>query len=150
MTVEPELIKTYVETGQAKLVFRPVLDHNPASQTATEIAYCAGAQDPAQFWAMHDLLFERQSEFWSNADKPALARQYAVELGLDDARFAVCMNAGEFSAQITAQDQERRAAGIRQRPSFRVVGPGQPEGRLIPGAQSFATFQELIAEAAGQ
>lgn len=150
MTVEPEIIKEYVDSGQVRLVFRPVLDFQPASQIATEAAYCAGEQKPAYFWEMHNLLFERQGRFGAGPDQAALAKEFAlIFAGLDQAVFAACLDGDKFGDQIVAQDEARRAAGIRQRPSFRISGPGQPEGRLIAGAQSFSTFQKLIAAAAG-
>jgi protein-disulfide isomerase len=150
MTVEPAIIADYVESGQVRLVFKPVLDYNPYSQIATEAAYCAGEQNPALFWEMHDLLFSRQAEFWSAQDKAAEAEKYANELDLSPEAFSACLNGHRYGDQIAAQDQARRDEGIRQRPTFRIIGPGQPDGRLVPGAQPFRNFEELIAEAAGQ
>ena len=150
MTVEPELIANYVETGQVRMVFKPVLDHNPASQIATEAAYCAGEQNPSLFWEMHNLLYTRQGEFGAAGDKIAQSLKYANELDLAPQPFAACMNQNRYTDQIIAQDQARRAEGIRQRPSFKISGPAQTEPRLIAGAQPFSNFQKLIAEAAGQ
>jgi protein-disulfide isomerase len=150
MTVEPEIIANYVDSGQVRLVFKPVLDHNPASQIATEAAYCAGEQNPALFWEMHDVLFSQQPEFWAAPDKVAAATKYANELDLSPDTFTTCLTEHRYADQITAQDQARRAEGIRQRPSFRIIGPGQPDGRLASGAQPFSNFEQLIAEAADQ
>jgi protein-disulfide isomerase len=150
MTVEPQLIADYVEPGQVRLVFKPVLDYNPSSQIATEAAYCAGEQNPALFWEMHDVLFSRQAEFWTAQDKVAEVQKYANELDLASDTFSACLNDHRYAELIVAQDQARRAEGIRQRPSFRIIGPGQPEGRLVSGAQPFGNFQQLIAEATGQ
>ncbi len=149
LTVEPQLIETFVKTGQARLEFRPVLDFNPRSQIATEAAYCAGDQDPAHFWAMHNVLFEKQAELWAAGDVAPMVKGFAKELGLNAASFAACLDGGKFKAQVTAADTARKAEGIRLRPSFRIVGPVQPNGKLATGSQPFATFQRLIRDAGG-
>jgi protein-disulfide isomerase len=150
MTVEPEIIRDYVDTGQVRLVFRPVLDLGQGSAVGAEAAYCAGEQGAGHFWAMHDLLFERQRDLFSNPDLRALTKEFAAELGLDATAYADCIDRSVPGPEIVGQDQTRREAGIRQRPTFRISGPAQPEGRLVPGAQSFATFRKLIAQAAAQ
>ena len=150
LTVEPKLIEAYVKTGQVRLIFRPVIDYPPRSQQAAEAAYCVGDQDPRQFWAMHDLLFERQSQLWVASDLAPLVKQLAAELRLNQADFAACLDGGAFKAAVTAADQARRAEGIRLRPSFKIVGPAQADGRLAAGAQPFETFQKLIEEARGR
>lgn len=143
MTVEPDLIADYVETGEVRLVFKPVLDHNPSSQIATEAAYCAGEQNSALFWEMHNLLFFNQTEFLTAEDKGALILKYADELDLAWDQFVTCMDEHHYGDRIVAQDQARRAEGVRQRPSFKITGPAQPEGRLISGAQPFDNFKAI-------
>lgn len=150
LTVEPKLIETYVKTGQARLEFRPVLDFNPRSQVATEAAYCAGDQDPAQFWAMHNLLFQKQADLWAAGDVAPVVKGFAKELGLNEAGFAACLDGGKFKAAVTAADTARKAEGIRQRPSFKIAGPAQPTGKLAAGSQPFETFQKLIRDAGGK
>jgi protein-disulfide isomerase len=149
LTVEPQLIEAFVKPGKTRLEFRPVLDFNPRSQVATEAAYCAGDQDPARFWAMHNLLFEQQAELWAASDAAPVVKRFAGELGLRQADFTACLDSGKFKVQVVAHDQARRDAGIRQRPSFRVVGPAQPTGRLAAGSQPFDAFQKLIRDAGG-
>jgi protein-disulfide isomerase len=150
LTVEPQLIADYVDTGQVRLVFKPVLDFNPYSQIATEAAYCVGEQAPRLFWEMHDILYSRQPEFWTAEDKVAEAQKYASELDVDLGAYEACMGDHRYADLIVAQDQARRAEGIRQRPSFRFIGPGEPSGRLAAGAQPLSNFEKLIAAAAGQ
>ena len=61
---EPDIIRDYVETGQVKLVFWPVLNHGNPSVFSTLTAECAGQQDPDLFWSVHETLFENQGELW--------------------------------------------------------------------------------------
>lgn len=149
LTVEPQLVEAFVDTGEVRLVFWPNLDLGEGSLAAAEAAYCAGDQSPEQFWAMHNRLFTQQREVWTARDRSALLKSYARELNLDEAAFATCLDGSKFRAEITAQDQVRRDEGIRQRPSFRIIGPAQPQGRLAAGGQSFQAFQTLIAQARG-
>ena len=149
MTVEPQLIDVYVASGQAQLVFVPMLDHNPRSMAASKAVYCAGEQAPASFWDMHDVMFERQNEFWAVNDIGPLLKDIAAGLALDSAAFAECYDSERYEAELDAADQARRADGIRRRPSFDITGPGLPDGRRVEGGVPFAVFQQVVGEAAG-
>ncbi|MCG8347896.1 MAG: thioredoxin domain-containing protein [Chloroflexales bacterium] len=138
LAVEPQIIETYVATGQVQLVFRPVLNHDERSLLTSEAAACALEQN--QFWPMHELLFQRQRDVWFAAedDLPALMRSYAEEIGLDLATFDACVDASEARALVQALDAEQRQRGIRVQPIFEIS-----DQRLI-GFQSFETFQRII------
>jgi protein-disulfide isomerase len=114
-----------------------MLDHG-SSLVAHHAAECAGAQEPLQFWAMHDLLFERQNELWSNTS--TVVTSIAAQLGLEADAFAACLADPAVAEKVTRLDQERRDAGVRLRPSFDL------NGRMIPGAQPFTTFARLFDE----
>jgi protein-disulfide isomerase len=139
LRVEPEIEAAYVASGQVKLAFHPILDHGEASQRAQIAAECAGAQSPAAFWQMHDLLFERQGDVWS-ADV-ALLSGWAGELGLVPATFEACMADPAIADKVVRMEQARRDAGIRQRPSFDI------NGKLYAGALPLPGFQQAIAAA---
>lgn len=68
------------------LVYRhfPLRSIHPHAQLAAEASEAAAAQ--GKFWEMHDMLFERQSE-WSELDSAVLILRlatYAQEIGIDD------------------------------------------------------------------
>lgn len=138
LTVEPTLIERYVATGQLRLVFRPVLNHAERSLRTSEAAACAA--DQGRFWAMHELLFERQDTVWatSPADLPALMRGYAAEIGLDTAAFDACVADGAALALVQALDAEQRLRGITVQPIFEIGD------RRLVGIQSVETFEALI------
>jgi protein-disulfide isomerase len=140
LTVEPELVETYVATGQVLYVFRPVLNHGDRSLRTSEAAACAAEQ--GRFWAMHRLLFERQDEVWATdeAGLAALMSDYAVVAGLDPAAFAACVEAGEALALVQALNAEQRERGIRAQPIFEIG-----DTRLV-GSQPFSVFQRLIEQ----
>jgi protein-disulfide isomerase len=135
LRVEPEIVQKNVAAGQVQLVFWHVLDHRQSAQ-AHQGAECAGQQSPMAFWQMHDTLFERQGELW-NLENSTLVT-LAGELGLDTASFESCLSDQTVIDKIARMDQERRAAGIRLRPSFDV------NGQIIQGAVPYDSFAQLF------
>lgn len=84
------LKREYVESGKVRFVFydMPLRQHANA-MPAAQAARCAG--DQGSYWQMHNLLFDRQTE-WSGSDAPlAVFARYAGDLGLDQRRFRNCM-----------------------------------------------------------
>lgn len=134
-----EIIDRYVASGEVKLVYWPMLDLGPNSEHSAVAAFCAGEQDPAEFWRYHDHLFANQgSSYVAN-------RGYYVEtaaaLGLDGPAFEACYDDDEIGVHVRRLDGMRRDEGIRQRPTFDVGG------QLVLGNQSFALFDEAITAA---
>jgi protein-disulfide isomerase len=140
LRVEPEIVANYVATGQVRLAFHPVLDHGQASRLAHTAAECAGRQSPLAFWRLHDILFERQAELWQTT--PELLAEMAAAAGVDAAAFAACVADPAVVAHVERLDQERRSAGIRQRPSFDV------NGRLIEGSLPYPALAQVLDELA--
>ena len=133
---EPEVIQNYVETGQVKLVFWPVLNHGNPSVYSTLTAECAGQQDPALFWTVHEQLFANQDELWG------AGRGYYVETavaaGADQATFEACYDSQSAMDQILELDNIRRQRGIFSQPQFDIGGT------IFVGAQPYAAFAEAI------
>jgi protein-disulfide isomerase len=131
LRVEPQIIADYVANGRVQLSYWHVLDHS-ASPVVHQAAECAGLQAPIKFWEMHDRLFARQNELFSG-NKETLAN-IAAEVELDVPAFTTCLADPDVAAKVARMDQERRADGIRLRPTFDV------NGRLLPGAQPYANL----------
>lgn len=133
---EPQIIADYVLSGQARIVFWPVLDHASDSRNATAAALCAGEQDAAAFWAYHDRLFADQAQIFG-ADRATYVA-IASALGLDGAALASCYD-GEAARALAEQlDEARRAASVFNRPTIDINGQ-----RLI-GAQPYDTIAAVI------
>jgi len=136
LSTEPQVIANYADTGLIRYVYYPVLDHGPTRKTY-EAAECAGEQDPAAFWAIHDLFYEEQSRlFRADTDLYVEFAQRAGVAGLE--QFRQCLDSDRYAAKAIELDRARSAAGIRLRPSFDI------DGQLIPGAQSFEQLSQLI------
>lgn len=142
LRVEPEIRADYVADGRVSLAFHHVIDYGAPSMLASGAAECAAQQSAPAFWAMHDLLFERQSELWP-ADA-AVVTAWAEALGLDAAAFQSCLNDPAVAEKVQRMDQQRRDAGIRLRPSFDV------NGQRIEGALPYTAFAATLDEALAQ
>ncbi len=138
------MVENYVEDGRVKIVFWPVINHGNPSVYSTVAAHCAGEQDPAQFWQMHDVLFENQRDLWS------ATRDYfvntAVNIGLEQGAFEACYDSADTLAQVMALDGIRRDRGVFGQPTFSA------NGFVFAGALPFDQFalalDSVLAEAA--
>ncbi|MDH5372299.1 MAG: DsbA family protein, partial [Acidimicrobiia bacterium] len=63
----PLLIDQFASSGQVRFVFRdfPLAELHPTAPSGHAAALCITEQSAALFWAMHDRLFARQSEWAS-------------------------------------------------------------------------------------
>ncbi len=139
----PEIVKTYVDTGKVRFVFRdyPLSFHQHATKAA-EAAECAG--DQGMYWEMHDILFEKHE----NLEVEAI-QGYAEQIGLFMPDFLFCLESGKNAAEVQQDLQDGRKAGVNSTPSF-FIGvtrkDGRIQGTLLKGAKPFDTFKDLIEE----
>ncbi len=139
----PEIVKTYVDTGKVKFVFRdyPLSFHEHAARAA-EAAECAG--DQGMYWEMHDILFDKHENLAAEA-----IHGYAEQIGLFMPDFLFCLESGKNAAEVQQDLQDGRQAGVSSTPSF-FIGvtrkDGRIEGTLLKGAKPFDTFRALIEE----
>lgn len=94
-------------------------DKAPLSMQASE---AAGAQ--GNFWEMHDLLFETQSE-WAAMDLETFEswlEEQADAIGLDTAQFLTDLNSAENLAKVESTWNEGSAAGFPGTPLVMING----------------------------
>ncbi|MFZ5442751.1 MAG: DsbA family protein [Myxococcota bacterium] len=123
------VLKTYGD--KVRLVFRhyPLSFHAKAPKAA-EATACADEQ--GKFWEHHDALFESQE-----LDVDALKMQ-AKRAGIDEAKFASCLDSGRMGAVIKRDMAAGQAAGVSGTPAFFV------NGLMLSGARSEDEFGKLI------
>ena len=119
----------------------PLDDLHPQARQAAEASLCAGKQGAADFWAMHEVLFEKASEWSGQEDLTERFKGYADELGLDADAFVACLESGETAAQVQAELERGEALGVRGVPAFFI------NDWFVSGAQPFEAFQEAIEKA---
>ena len=136
---EPEIIKNFVEQGQVRLVFWPMLDHGNASLNAHAAADCVGRQNVDAFWQIHDQFFRNQGELWQ-ADRDYFVNA-AVSAGIEQGAFEACYDGCIGHAAVTELDSLRRNQGIFNRPTFKI------NDQLLVGSQPFEIFEQYILAA---
>ena len=134
------VMANYVEAGLVRYVFRDFpLAGQPQSRPAAEAANCAGRTGGASaYWAMHDLLFERQTQWSGRGNARDTFKAYADELGLDAAVFGECLDSGATSSQVQADVREGASRGVTGTPTFFI------NGRPLVGAQPYDVIARAI------
>lgn len=132
---EPQIIEEYVNPGQVKIVFWPVIDFGSVSHDAQAAAHCIGMQSPDAFWQAHDQFFVNASSLYDG--RPYFVT-VAVELGVDQATFESCFDNNTGHLAVSQLDTIRRDAGITRRPTFDI------NGLVLFGSQPFETFAQAI------
>ena len=134
----PTLDSLYIETGKLRYVW--VSFPNPRHEhawPAIEAAFCAGAV--GKFWQMHDLLFERQSD-WSESKTPVKKFEgYAVGLGIDSTSFRACVEEDRPAPLQVRDFQSTMRAGIDATPFFIVN-----DSVSVRGAAPLERFRTLL------
>jgi len=132
---EEEIKREYVSSGQVKLVFAPILDHDDHSLQAHQAGECAAEQ--GQFWPLHDILFAELNDLWAG-DVRQIIKNKAQRLPLDQAAFSTCIDEQRYVELVTTQDEQRRALGVRTRPTVSI------NDQVVVGPQPFAIYKGLI------
>jgi protein-disulfide isomerase len=127
-----QIDEQYIKTGKVKLVYRDYpLGNHPNAPKAGEAAECAGEQ--GKYFEMHDKLFDN-----GVSGGVASYKQFAGEIGLDQAAFDTCLDSGAQAAEVQKDFVDGTSYGVQGTPAFFV------NGKLISGAQPFNVFQQAI------
>lgn len=120
-TLEPGIIKDYIDTGKVKMVFHDFpLSQHPNAIPAAEAARCAADQNA--FWTMHDLLYAQQAQ-WENLAQPGMQFVgYAQQLKLDTNTFGQCMSSHKYQSAILQARDASNKAGVDHTPTFTIDG----------------------------
>lgn len=123
--------------GKVRLVFRQFpLSFHPHAAKAAEAALCANEQK--RFWEYHDTLFKNQKAL----EVPQL-KEHAKSVGLDEKKFAECLDSGRLKAQVEEDTEAGSAAGVSGTPAFFINGVS------LSGAQPMEEFKKVIDQELG-
>lgn len=142
-----EVRKEYLDTGQAKIIFRNLPFIAEDSRTAAEGAYCANDQN--KFVQYHDLLFNHIYDVYYSKGKitegeaePVFSaenlKKLVTQVGIDDAAFEACLNDGKFKDAVTSDLDQSKNDGATGTPTFIIAG------QKLVGAQPFSVYDKLI------
>lgn len=138
----PEIIKNYVETGKAKIVFMDFVFLGNDSADAALYGRSIWKLYPDKYFEWRTAMFEAQDEEQDTGfgDSASIDTLNATITGIDVAKVSadVKANAGTYKTAIDASMAEGRKIGINSTPSF-VIGT-----ELIAGAYPYEKFQATI------
>jgi protein-disulfide isomerase len=126
-SVEKQLLQSsYITDGQVYYEFKqyPFIDSSSItkeSQQAANASMCALEQ--GRFWDYHDILFANQGAVENGGsfnDKRLVA--FAESLSLDMTSFNQCFNDNKYSADIQAEFESGKTAGVTGTPTVLVNG----------------------------
>lgn len=129
------MVEKYVEDGTLRMEWRDFPYQGQESVNAALAARTAQAQ--GRFWEYHALIFENQSEVFSDEFLVDLAE----EAGLDVARFEEDFYSGRYEEAVISDFQEGQRLGITGTPTFIV------NDQVLVGLQPPETFEQVIEEA---
>lgn len=127
-------------SGDLRVIYRnfPLVTIHRNALAAAYAAEAAGKQD--KFWLMHDLLFDKQSE-WSDLKKPEEKfRDYAGQLELDQEKFVEDMKSKAVEEKVDLDIVIANRAKVNSTPSFFL------EGKYIRPSANPTAFKNLIRE----
>lgn len=128
-------------SNDVAVVYRhfPLEEIHPAAMDAAIAAEAAGLQ--GRFWDMHDILFNTQ-EIWStDADPKEKIAQYAESLRLDMERFRSDMESSELKKKVQDDMLSGEKSGVNSTPSFYI---NNVKKSLPP---NYDSFKEAVEQA---
>jgi protein-disulfide isomerase len=145
-STEPSLESEYIEKGLVQLEFCNLAitggnappDNNEAT-LAAEAAECAN--DQGRFWEYHYRLYAEQNGENRGAFLPERLKQFAADLGLDQAEFNDCLDSHKHIGVIEKDRTRATELGARGTPSFLI------NGELVIGCLPFDDFRSHVEEA---
>ena len=139
---KPMIMRDYIETGKANLVFVDFAFLGKDSPKAAQATYCADDQN--MYWEYHNSLYTSQESKidngWAN---PERLKAFAFNLNLDMELFNECIDSEKYSKRVQYNSQQARDNGVRGTPGFFIVGPDYDQ-QQIGGAQPFSVFKRIL------
>ena len=131
---EPQIIKTYVDTGKVYYTFHSyiVIDGNDgtdASFRSANAAMCAA--DQGRFWDYHDTLYANQTSEDASLFTDERLVAMAQNLNLDMTAFNQCYQAKKYANVINNDTSEAHTLNLPGTPSILV------DGKLVQIGNSF-------------
>ena len=139
----PQIIRDYVDTGKAKIVFMDFAFLGPDSIDAGLYSRAIWKLYPDRYLKWREAMYQAQDEEHGGfGDAASIDKLNATINGIDAAKVAadVKTNGGAYQAQMDADRAEAQKLGINATPSF-VVG-----NQVIAGAYPYPTFQTAIED----
>lgn len=143
----PQLQREFVNSGKVRyaVLNLPIDAIHPHARKAAEAAECTRRE--GKYWDMYQRLFQHPQVL----EQSHLA-QYAKELGVDQRRFAACLN-GEMTSKLDRDKKLATTLGVSVTPTF-LIGTIEGESvlkvrRILRGAMPYSAFKSVLDELLG-
>jgi protein-disulfide isomerase len=133
---EQQIYDQYIKTGKLRFGYIHFTFLGQESQWAAEASECANDQNA--FWAYHDYLFAHQSGENLGVFNKDNLKKFAVTLNLNAEQFNQCLDSGKYTDLVKSQTSMAQNLGVSSTPTMVI------NGKVLLGAQPFATFQQVI------
>lgn len=116
------LMKEYIDNGTVRFVWYdfPLVQIHPNAVLAARAGRCANEQ--GKFWAFHDVVFSRQSQWSSSRDAGDHFEEYAKQAGVEGGAFGECLRSEKYQKEVSESAQLGSTLGVQGTPTLFVNG----------------------------
>jgi len=139
---EPQVIKSYANTGKAKFYFMDFAFLSPDSTTLAEGAWCADEQ--GLYYQYHDFVYSIQGPEGSGWGSPSKMKAFVTNItGLNVQQFNSCVDSGKYASRVSFESQLAQSSGATGTPTF-FIGNQQLGYATLVGDLSFSDFSKAV------
>jgi protein-disulfide isomerase len=138
---KPSINSKYIVNGIAKLYFVDFAWEGEHSVLAAQATYCAN--DQGKFQEYHSTLYNNQGGIQDGWADAVSLQQFAVDVGLDSAKFNECLDSGTYADRVSYNTEVGTSHGVQATPYFFIVGP-DGEIKKIVGPQPSIVFEAAL------
>ena len=136
--VLPDIMKTYVDTGKVRIIFRDFPLDGVALQAAV-VTQCMAEAGPKRYYGFVQMLFQQQGRWARDSDPIGQVGKLARLGGINQESFESCLAQEDLITSVLRSRQQGESEfDVQSTPSFVV------NGRLISGGMSFEEFSRVI------
>ena len=140
---EPQINRTYIQTGKVNMAFKHFTIYGPDSITAAIASQCAS--DQGKFWNFYEMLYKNQGAVnsgWASKDN---LKKFASQIaGLDTQKFNSCLDSGKYMSLVQNDLTSATSLGFQGTPAFIIERSDGSNAEILPGAYPFASFAAMI------
>lgn len=124
-----------------RFVYRnfPLYQIHKNAKNADYAAEAAAKQ--GKYWEMHNMLFEKQTEWSESTDAKEIFHGYAIRLGLNSEQYEKDFGSSQIHALVDSHYSQGTRVGIESTPSFFL------NGKKIQPGPTYPAFRAVIEEA---
>ena len=138
--VMPKLKEKWIDSGKAKLVFRP-FPRDEVDLHAASVALCAASD---RFYPFIDAMFASQDQWMTPADHKAALARMALIGGVNKTKFDACYDDKAVSDNLLASRLvASQQLGVDSTPTFFI------NGKKFDGAPTLDAFDAALSKLAG-